>query len=41
MIASTLVPSPPPGFPPHQPSGTSWPTICSTISAVPRATSAE
>src|SRR5262245_47771212 len=41
MIASTLVPSPPSGSPPHQPSGTSRPTICSTISAVPRATSAE
>src|SRR5712692_8893595 len=41
MIASTLVPNPPPGSPPHQPSGTSRPTICSTMRAVPRATSAE
>ena len=40
-MASTLVPSPPPGSPPHHPSGTSRPTICSTMLAVPRATSAE
>ena len=41
MIASTYVPSPPSGLPPHQASGTSSPTIWRTMSAAPSATSGE
>ena len=41
MIASTLVPSPPSGLPPHQASGTSSPTIWRTMSAAPSATFGE
>src|SRR4029078_9904228 len=40
-ILATSVPSPPSGLPPQKPSGTSWPTIWRTMSAVPFATSSE
>src|SRR5206468_9201461 len=40
-IASTLVPRPPAGLPPHHASGTLFPTICRTMSAAPFATSGE